>query len=157
MNRKLRPLSSSGRAAGTRPHQHDALPRDVGRGVPLRAWPEKWYTGRPGFVWQQSICWSSATGDIVYLGNRPNSLTHQLRLRGFTETLEKAGITPQVIDNPHGCSSIDIGCALSRKLFANGCSANCDLRLDRFHGARRIAGSRRIRHLCPRGYFPARL
>ena len=37
--------------------------------------------------------------------------------------LEKAGITPQVIDNPHGCSSIDIGCALSRKLFANGCSA----------------------------------
>ncbi len=61
--------------------------------------------------------------DIVYLGNRPNSLTHQLRLRGFTEMLEKAGITPQVIDNPHGCSSIDIGCALSRKLFANGCSA----------------------------------
>ena len=56
--------------------------------------------------------------DIVYLGNRPNSLTHQLRLRGFTETLEKAGITPQVIDNPHGCSSIDIGCALSRELFA---------------------------------------
>ena len=61
--------------------------------------------------------------DIVYLGNRPNSLTHQLRLRGFSETLEKAGITPQVIDNPHGCSSIDIGCALSRELFANGCSA----------------------------------
>ena len=25
--------------------------------------------------------------DIVYLGNRPNSLTHQLRLRGFTEML----------------------------------------------------------------------
>lgn len=61
--------------------------------------------------------------DIVYLGHRPNSLTHQLRLRGFTEILEKAGITPQVIDNPHGCSSIDIGYALSRKLFANGCSA----------------------------------
>ena len=61
--------------------------------------------------------------DIVYLGNRPNSLTHQLRLRGFTEMLKKAGITPQVIDNPHGCSSIDIGCALSRELFANGCSA----------------------------------
>ena len=35
-----RPLSSSGRAAGTRPHQHDALPRDVGRGVPLRRGPE---------------------------------------------------------------------------------------------------------------------
>ena len=26
--------------------------------------------------------------DIVYLGHRPNSLTHQLRLRGFTEMLE---------------------------------------------------------------------
>ena len=25
--------------------------------------------------------------DIVYLGNRPNSLTHQLRLRGFTEMM----------------------------------------------------------------------
>ena len=61
--------------------------------------------------------------DIVYLGNRPNSLTHQLRLRGFTEMMGKAGITPQVIDNPHGCSSIDIGYALSRELFANGCSA----------------------------------
>ena len=73
-----------------------------------------------------SVCIDNLAGgrrDIVYLGNRPNSLTHQLRLRGFTEMLEKAGITPQVIDNPHGCSSIDIGCALSRKLFANGCSA----------------------------------
>ena len=37
--------------------------------------------------------------------------------------MEKAGITPQVIDNPHGCSSIDIGYELSRELFANGCSA----------------------------------
>ena len=35
----------------------------------------------------------------------------------------KSRYHPQVIDNPHGCSSIDIGCALSRELFANGCSA----------------------------------
>ena len=94
--------------------------------------------------------------DIVYLGNRPNSLTHQLRLRGFTEMLEKAGITPQVIDNPwllldrhRLCTQPE---AVRKRLFRH-----CDLRLDRFHGARRIAGSRRIRHLYPRGYFPARL
>ena len=61
--------------------------------------------------------------DIVYLGHRPGSLTHQLRLRGFTETLEKAGITPKIIENPHDSSSIDTGCELSRTLFKSGCSA----------------------------------
>ena len=61
--------------------------------------------------------------EIVYLGHRPGSLTHQLRLRGFTETLEKVGITPKIIENPHDSSSIDTGCELSRTLFKSGCSA----------------------------------
>lgn len=81
-------------------------------------------------IWQAAV-WAAehllelGHRDIVYLGNRPNSLTHQLRLRGFTETLEKAGITPQVIDNPHGCSSIDIGCALSRELVRKRLFRHC--------------------------------
>lgn len=61
--------------------------------------------------------------NIVYLGHRPSSLTHQLRLRGFTETLIKAGITPHIVENPHDSSSIATGYELSRELFANGCSA----------------------------------
>lgn len=40
-------------------------------------------------VWAAEHLLELGHRDIVYLGNRPNSLTHQLRLRGFTETLEK--------------------------------------------------------------------
>ena len=87
--------------------------------------------------------------DIVYLGNRPNSLTHQLRLRGFTEMMEKAGIPAGhrqsawlLLDRHRLCTQPE---AVRKRLFRH-----CDLRLDRFHGARRIAGSRRIRHLYPR-------
>lgn len=29
---------------------------------------QKWYTGRPGFVWQQSICWG-----IIRSGGEPSS------------------------------------------------------------------------------------
>lgn len=61
--------------------------------------------------------------DIVYLGYRPDSPTHQLRLRGFAETLAKAGITPKILENPHDSSSIEIGCELSRTLFQNDCTA----------------------------------
>ena len=34
---------------------------------------QKWYTGRPGFVWQQSICWVFIllSGFCLPLGHRP--------------------------------------------------------------------------------------
>lgn len=56
--------------------------------------------------------------DIVYLGYRPSSITHQLRFRGFSEALEKAGLRPTVLENPADSSSIASGHALSQQLFA---------------------------------------
>ena len=34
---------------------------------------QKWYTGRPGFVWQQSICWSSATVTLSIWATAPTA------------------------------------------------------------------------------------
>lgn len=58
---------------------------------------------------------------IAYLGHRSNSLTHQLRLRGFMEVLGRVGLTPTVIENNAESSSIGAGYELSRKLFNEGC------------------------------------
>ena len=90
--------------------------------------------------------------DIVYLGYRPNSLTARLYRNTGKSRYHPAGHRQSawlLLDRHRLCTQPE---AVRKRLFRH-----CDLRLDRFHGARRIAGSRRIRHLYPRGYFPARL
>ena len=37
---------------------------------------QKWYTGRPGFVWQQSICWNSATSASASSPDRMKCSAH---------------------------------------------------------------------------------
>ena len=93
---------------------------------------------------------------IAYLGHRSNSLTHQLRLRGFMEVLGQVGLTPTVIENNAESSSIGAGYELSRKLFNEGCPHR-DFRRDRLARPRRHAGGGRVRRRYPGRRFPSRL
>ena len=49
---------------------------------------QKWYTGRPGFVWQQSICWVFIllSGFCLPLGHRP--LRRGLLPQGISEKFD---------------------------------------------------------------------
>ena len=58
---------------------------------------------------------------ILYIGHRPGSLTHQLRLRGFVEKLKDAGLSPEIVESDADSSSIDMGYELSRRVFQDGC------------------------------------
>lgn len=55
--------------------------------------------------------------DIMYIGFRQTSITHQLRLQGFSAALKAAGLQPKVIENTELSSSIHSGYILSKKLF----------------------------------------
>lgn len=61
--------------------------------------------------------------DILYFGFRPNSITHQLRLRGFSSELESAGLQVTVFKNNEESSSIAHGYSLGKKLFEQGCNS----------------------------------
>ncbi|MGL6197976.1 MAG: LacI family DNA-binding transcriptional regulator [Lachnospiraceae bacterium] len=56
--------------------------------------------------------------DIMYMGLRQTSITHQLRFKGFSATLKAAGLQPKVIENTEPSSSIDNGYALGKRQFA---------------------------------------
>ena len=63
--------------------------------------------------------------DIVYLGRRANSATHQHRYTGYAQAMQAAGLTPNTVDNPDGSSTLERGYALAKQLFISDrpCSA----------------------------------
>ena len=61
--------------------------------------------------------------DIVYLGFRPASITHQLRFSGFQRAMQQRSLTPTVLENHESSSSLQIGYQLGKQLFAQGTSS----------------------------------
>lgn len=57
---------------------------------------------------------------ILYLGMRPSSVTHQLRVQGYLNAMNRFGLTPQVLESPYDSSNIEHGYSLGKQLFAGG-------------------------------------
>lgn len=57
--------------------------------------------------------------DIVYLGMRSGSTTHARRVSGFSAAMQSHGVTPTIIENLRGSSTIEGGYALGKELFAS--------------------------------------
>ena len=55
---------------------------------------------------------------IVYLGARKNSVTHALRVEGYTSTCKKHGIEPIIIESNYPRSSHEAGYLLAREYFS---------------------------------------
>ena len=49
--------------------------------------------------------------DIVYLGRRANSATHQHRYAGYAQAMQAAGLTPNTVDNPDNARPLRITAA----------------------------------------------
>lgn len=56
--------------------------------------------------------------EILYLGMRPTSITHQRRFCGYQKAMLSLGLTPHVIENPWESSSVEHGYQLARELFS---------------------------------------
>ena len=56
--------------------------------------------------------------DVVYLGHRSGSTTHDLRRRGFLSAAAELGMTVETIPSPSPASTIESGCALARELLS---------------------------------------
>jgi LacI family transcriptional regulator len=54
---------------------------------------------------------------IVYMGYRSGSVTHQLRLEGYTRACKNHGLETMMIENRESASSIEQGYALAKKYF----------------------------------------
>lgn len=61
--------------------------------------------------------------DILYFGLRPGSPAHCQRVRGYIAAMRAHGLTPRVLENPRDSCSLEYGCALAKRLFAQGCDA----------------------------------
>jgi LacI family transcriptional regulator len=55
---------------------------------------------------------------IVYIGHRPGSATHKLRIGGYIATCKEHGLKTVVIDNHESASSVEQGYVLAKKLFS---------------------------------------
>ncbi|MDR1901332.1 MAG: LacI family transcriptional regulator [Treponema sp.] len=55
---------------------------------------------------------------IVYIGYRSESVTHQLRVGGYTQACKDHGLETTVIDNRESASSIEQGYILAKKYFS---------------------------------------
>lgn len=55
--------------------------------------------------------------DIVYIGRRKCSTTHQLRAKGYAAACEKLGITPSFFDSSFSSSSIQNGYSIAKNIF----------------------------------------
>lgn len=56
--------------------------------------------------------------DVVYLGHRSGSTTHDLRRRGFLSAAAELGMTVETVPSPSPASTIESGCALARELLS---------------------------------------
>ncbi len=59
--------------------------------------------------------------DILYLGRRARSTTHQLRADGYSDACRASGVEPRFFDSPYSASSIESGYTLAKQVFKNGC------------------------------------
>jgi LacI family transcriptional regulator len=59
--------------------------------------------------------------NIVYIGCRTGSITHELRRKGYEDTCKKHGVAAPVIMNRGASSSLEQGYALARELFSGPC------------------------------------
>lgn len=55
--------------------------------------------------------------EILYIGRRKRSTTHQLRAKGYTATCERLGLTPHFLDSPYTASTIENGYNIAKQFF----------------------------------------